>query len=404
VSTEEASSNAEETEDASKRPSSVQDMQAELVGHVYTLAKAGVFKGHASFQAILTYYMFNTARYDSEPRGFKQAHVMPGCTFPAAVAKATNYTTETVRQANVWLHQQRLIEITELGTSIKILYWDHHGNEEERKKLLDEEGLATAPERKSGPRPKRSRKITTQPEGDDETPTQLGIDRNSVGDKEPGNPNSVGTYSSRSSSTFQTSTQPDRAQKRASCVEADKDEEEGKRAPASPPPGDAVRDPQEIFDSLLGQIIVGYADDYSVRRADAKRTVITGLRSGRWNDKINYLQRHMRDFGIDDDGRLEIIRYHADKISYSDDSRQPRTERAATRRAAPKAKYDNTFRFGVSKDGVPYFSRGGKSHKSDDGTATLTPQEAAKFFHLQKEDEAAWIDFKHELYEKYRAA
>lgn len=71
-------------------------------------------------QTVLTYYMFNTARYDSQPRGFKTGLVMPSCTFPCAVAKATTSTPKTVREANIWLHQQRLIKITNRGTPLGI--------------------------------------------------------------------------------------------------------------------------------------------------------------------------------------------------------------------------------------------------------------------------------------------
>lgn len=66
--------------------------------------------------------------------------------------------------------------------------------------------------------------------------------------------------------------------------------------------------------------------------------------------------------------------------------------------------YDNTFRYGVAKDGVPYFSRGGKPRRTDEGTATLTPQEASRYFTLLKTDNDAWIAFKRELYGKYAAA
>jgi hypothetical protein len=65
--------------------------------------------------------------------------------------------------------------------------------------------------------------------------------------------------------------------------------------------------------------------------------------------------------------------------------------------------YDNTFRYGVAKNGVPSFSRKGKPLQTDQGTVTLTPEEASQFFRLQDDNEA-WIAYKHELYDKYRAA
>src|SRR5260221_4768735 len=79
---------------------------------------------------------------------------MPGCTFPAAVAKATSLTPKTVRAANIWLHQHRLIEITDFGASIE---FDSPGYAEDWQKLLAEQGLRGAPELRTGPRRKRAK-------------------------------------------------------------------------------------------------------------------------------------------------------------------------------------------------------------------------------------------------------
>jgi hypothetical protein len=337
VSTEEPEGTEAEPQE---RPYSVQDMQADLVRHVYTLAKKDVFTGHPAYQAVLIYYMFNTARYDSEPRGFRHGFVMPGCTYPAAVAKATSLTPRTIHRANTWLHQQRLIEITNAGTSIEPLpgaiSWENV--EEERQKRLDEDGPAPSPELRSGPRPKR-RSATTPardesghevriPEADgdepadilsgsaDESGPDVRIVETSGPNRKPGIRTSCPTYSSRSSTYIPDGDKQERAERASVGCHHQNEREEGKRASAAPPS--------------------------------------------------------------------------------PADSRPARAQRAS---------YDNTFRYGKARDGVPYFTRGrNKPRKSDEGTVTLTTDEAVKYFQLLKDDkDGAWIDYKHELYEKYAA-
>jgi hypothetical protein len=185
----------------------VQDCQVWLVRLVYDLAKTGVFKGRACAQAVLTYYRFNTAIYNSEPRGFRRGYVMPGCTFPASVARATSFTPKAVREANIWLHQQRLITIEDYGASI----YTGATDEDERLKLLAEEGPREAPELKVGPRFRKTRKPeVTEPEipgdeighEDQVIEPQVLIRRTSGAIAEEPNRTSGSTYSSDSSPSY----------------------------------------------------------------------------------------------------------------------------------------------------------------------------------------------------------
>src|SRR5882724_9454147 len=143
----------------------VQDVQVNLVRHSYDLAKTGVFEGRQPAQAIFQYYIFNTAIHDSAPRRFRQGYVMPGCTFPASVKKATSWSDEAVRKANAWLHQQRLIGVSDIQAdgerSIEILSYDGE-SEQSRLKALAEGGQATALALKRGPRSKRSGKTAAE--------------------------------------------------------------------------------------------------------------------------------------------------------------------------------------------------------------------------------------------------
>lgn len=155
----------EDQESRGHRRYSVQNTQVELVRHVYALAKLGMFQGHTTAQDVLIYYMFNCAVNDSKPRNFRRGYVMPGCTYPASAAKATTWSDEAVRKANTWLHEQRLIEITDVQPdgqrSIEILSWDAE-SEETRLKLLAEDGPREALKLKRGPRATKARSTTQE--------------------------------------------------------------------------------------------------------------------------------------------------------------------------------------------------------------------------------------------------
>jgi hypothetical protein len=247
VSDQTAAELSEATEvPARKKRNSVQDKQVKRVRHVYELAKQGTFKGHQPAQAVMTYYAFNMAMNDSKPRGFRQGYVMPGCTYPASVANATSWSDEAVRKANAWLHEQRFIEIRDVQPdgqrSIEVLSYDAE-SEQARQKVLAEEGLATAPELKRGPRAKRTQRPTA------ETPisTDSGNPANVSGNTPPANSTEVDTDSSDSSIYISDSYIPEQPapQARAASIESAEIENEEEREEAPAGPGRAGQVPAE---------------------------------------------------------------------------------------------------------------------------------------------------------------
>ena len=80
----------------------------------------------------------------------------------------------------------------------------------------------------------------------------------------------------------------------------------------------------------------------------------------------------------------------------------PAAEPFPARNRPQSGEYDNTFWYGLGKDGQPYFSRATgdrrKRIKSDVGKVSWTEEEPKRFFGLQKRDRQAWLEYRWELY------
>jgi hypothetical protein len=364
----------DENEGAPKRNKDwVQDWQVTFVKLVYDAAKTGVFKGRACAQAVLTYYAFNLAIYDSAPRGFRRGYVMPGCTYPAAVAQATSYTPKAVRDANIWLHQQRFIEIEHNGTSISL---DQLGFEDERLKLLAEEGQRQAPELKVGPRFRKPRRageaeIGHEPEVIE---PQVPIDRTSGSITEEPNRTSGSTYSSGSSLYYSES---HRTEPPAAALDAvgKKDlGEEGKTAGADVGEQDLAyilnlgKDRPALPDNGLHWFI--RPEDRNYRPAVGRSRPKAGeiLFEGTEADLLDKYGPHYTGPAWDVDDREDVLLLGG----------------GGSARPQRGSSHDNHFWMGVSKTGDPYFTRAStRPRRRDERQVKLTADEARQLLTLK---------------------
>lgn len=366
----------------------VQDWQVKLVKDVYDLARLGVFKGHATAQAVLTYYRFNTAIFDSKPRDFKRGYVMPYCTVPAAVAKAASCTPKAVRDANIWLHEQYLIEIAAHGTVIDATT-SFAPDEAARQARLAEHGPREAPVLRHGPRPKRS-KIEPHAQFAQEIEPQVSIDRTSGANSEPEiEPEVRHTLQSSSYNSDEYRLESAAPTAKPPMAFLKEEEEEAAARPVGAEAGSQADEGDQALAYILnsGKDRPGLPDDglhWYVNTQDGTYRPAVGR--GRPKSGENLFEGTENDL---------LDTYDLGQFSHA-----PVMDSGASR----SGEYVNRFWYGKSKDGNPYFSRvsdSRKQRKSDLGVAELTREQAMKFFELRKKDQRAWLEYKQELFSQF---